>query len=70
MAVTPHISLRVDKERLARWHSNCELEDKTLSDVIRKLMDSWCDAKEEYISRKELVDSKVDLQKVREKYGI
>lgn len=70
MAVTPHISLRVDKDRLERWQSACQIEDKTLSDVIRKLMDSWCDAKEEYLSQKELVDSQVDMEKLRKKYGV
>lgn len=68
--VTPHISLRVDKEALDRWQANCLLNNTTVSSRIRLLMDAWCDYEEDLQMDAELLSSKVDLNQLKEEYGI
>lgn len=68
--VTPHISLRVDKEALDRWQANCQLNNTTVSSRIRLLMDAWCDYEEDLQMDAELLSSKVDLNQLKEEYGI
>lgn len=38
---TPHISIRVDKDRLGKWKDLCSKSDTDLSTQVRKLMDAW-----------------------------
>lgn len=67
---TPHISLRVPNKTFDRWKATCQKHDTNVSEQIRLLMNAWCDIDEEAESLKELVESKVDIEKIRKKYGI
>ena len=41
MAPTPQMTLRVDRDRAARWKSASERSATTVSEQIRDLMDAW-----------------------------
>lgn len=67
---TPHISLRVEPAVFQRWKNRCSSNQTNVSEQIRYLMNAWCDIQDESDSLKELVESKIDLDKLRKKYGI
>ena len=66
--VTPHISIRVEKDSLARWQENCQLSNTNVSTCIRVLMDAWCEYQENLAMDAELMA--VDVEGIKKQYGI
>lgn len=65
---TPHISLRVPKDDLERWRTQCELANSNISTTIRVLMDAWCEYQENLQMDDELMG--IDIDQIKEEYGI